>query len=133
VSREHLETVRRAWEAVITDGVPAAAGFFAEDCVLEDFPELPDRSVYKGREGVIEIERHFREMWGDFVQDPVEFVDAGDGVVVGVIEMHGQGKGSGAPLAAKAFWVHDVREGSITRMRAFTTRAQAFHAAGMTE
>jgi hypothetical protein len=42
---------------------------------MEDFPELPDHAVYVGREGALEIDRHFREMWGEFAQEPVEFID----------------------------------------------------------
>lgn len=98
---------------------------------MEDFPELPDHAVYLGRDGVREIDRHFREMWGELVQESVEFIDAGDDVVVGVIAMRGRGKGSGAPLDAQAVWVHELRAEQLARMRAFTTKAQAFRAAGL--
>jgi ketosteroid isomerase-like protein len=130
MGEENVETVRRAWETVASRGVPAALEFFAEDCVMEDFPELPDASTYLGKDGVIEIERHFRETWGDFEQEPVEFIDAGNDLVVAAVAMRGRGKGSGAPLDAQAFWVHEVRDGLIARMRAFTTRQQAFEATG---
>jgi ketosteroid isomerase-like protein len=72
-------------------------------------------------------------MWGEFVMEPVEFIDAGGDLVVAVIAMRGQGKGSGAPLAAQAVWVHELRAGKVARMRAFTTKAQAVEAAGRRE
>jgi ketosteroid isomerase-like protein len=133
MSDENVEIVRGAWRVVVDQGVEAALQFFAEDCVLEDFPEMPDRAAYEGRDGVLEIDRHFREMWGELVQEPVEFIDAGDDLVIGVIAMRGRGAGSGAPLEAPAFWVHELRDGKLARMRAFTTREQAFEAAGLRE
>jgi ketosteroid isomerase-like protein len=133
MSRENVEFVRFVWETVASRDVEAVLGYFTEDCVMEDFPELPDAAVYGGKEGVREIDRHFREMWGDFVMEPVEFIDAGDDVVVGVIAMRGRGAGSGAPLDSPAFWVHQLRDGKLARMRAFTTREQAVEAAGLSE
>ena len=117
MSQENVEVVRRAWEARVGGGPEAVLDFFTEDCVMEDFPDLPDHAVYIGREGVLEINRHFLEMWGDFVQEPVEFIDGGDDVVVAVIAMRGQGKGSGVPLDAQAVWVHELRAGKVARMQ----------------
>jgi ketosteroid isomerase-like protein len=133
MSEENVGVVRSAWDVVVTEGIEAVLPYFVEDCVLEDFPELPDHAVYHGREGVREIDRHFREMWGEFTQEPVEFIDAGGDLVVGVIAMHGRGKGSGAPMASHAFWVHQVRDGRLAHMRAFTTRSEALKAAGLPE
>jgi ketosteroid isomerase-like protein len=132
-SRWPEEIVRRAWMTIASEGPEAALDYLTEDCVMEDFPELPDHAVYAGREGALVIDRHFREMWGDFVQEPVEFIHGGDGIVVAVIAMRGQGKGSGAPLDAQAVWVHELRAGKVARMRAFTTKAQALEAAGLSE
>jgi ketosteroid isomerase-like protein len=133
MSQENVEIVRSAWNVFVTDGIEAVLPYFIEDCVLEDFPELPDHAVYHGKDGVRGIDRHFREMWGEFIQEPVEFIDAGDDLVVGVIAMQGRGKGSGAPMASEAFWVHEVRNGKLAHMRAFTTREQALEAAGISE
>jgi ketosteroid isomerase-like protein len=63
-------------------------------------------------------------------ENPVEFIDAGGNLVVAEIAMHGRGKGSGAPLDGKAFWVHELRAGKLAHMRAFTTKEQALEAAG---
>jgi ketosteroid isomerase-like protein len=137
MSEENVEIVRRVWEIVAGRGVEAAlleyAEYFTDDCVFEDFPELPDHAVYVGKEGMREIDRHFREMWGELVQEPVEFNDGGGDLVLGEVAMRGQGMGSGAPLEASAFWVHELRDGKFARMRAFTTQAEALKAAGSQE
>ena len=66
-----MEIVRRAWETRVSGEVEDVLDYFTDDCVSEDFPELPDHAVYLGREGVREIDGHFREMWGELVQEPV--------------------------------------------------------------
>ena len=133
MSQENVEVVKSAWGVMAADGVEAVLVYLTEDCDLEDFPELPDHANYVGFDGAREIDRHFREMWGELIQEPVEFIDAGENRVVAVIAMRGSGKGSGAPLDAQAVWVHELRGAKISRMRAFTTKAQALAAAGLAE
>ncbi len=133
MSEENVEIVRRAWETRVSGKVEDVLDYFTDDCVSEDFPELPDHAVYVGREGVREIDGHFREMWGELVQEPVEFIDGGNDIVVAVIAMRGHGKSSGAPLLSQAVFVHELRAGKLSSMRAFTTKAQALEAAGLSE
>ena len=125
--------VRKAWKVYSDRGIEAALEYFAEDCVLEDFPELPDRATYEGRTGFLDRNRQFADTWGDWVIEPVQFIDAGDGVVVVVTEMHGSGRGSGVPMDAPAAFVYEVRDGMIVRDRAFSSRSQALEAAGLRE
>jgi ketosteroid isomerase-like protein len=132
MSQENVEVVRQAWRSYTDQGIDAALEYYSEDCVSEDLPELPDRATYQGREGLWERNRHFVEIWGDFVAEAVEFIDAGD-VVVAVIAMRGRGKGSGAPFDLRPYFVYEVRDGSIVRDRAFTSKAQALEAAGLEE
>jgi ketosteroid isomerase-like protein len=133
MSQENVELVRVAWGVYGDRGIEAALDFFAEDCVSEDFSEMPDGGTYEGRSGALERYQRFAEIWGDFVMELVEVVDAGDGVVVAVAEMRGSGRGSGAPMDAPAAFVYDVRDGRIVRDRAFTSRAAALEAAGLSE
>ena len=80
-----------------------------------------------------QIDQHFRETWGEFDQDPREFIDSGDNLVIAVIAMRGRGVASGAPLDSEAVWVDELRDGQLARCRAFTTKAQALEAAGLSE
>ena len=131
-----MELVRHVWKAVQDRGLVAAldmsADWFAHDCVFEDFPEMADRAAYVGQAGLRARTMHFAEIWGDFVMEPREFIDAGERVVIAVVDMTGRGKGSGAPLDAQAFFVYEVGAGVIVRDRAFTSRSQALKAAGLT-
>ncbi len=132
MSQENVEIIRRAWKAYADHGIEGAAEYFAEDGVIEDFPDLPDRTTYVGREGLVERNRHFIEVWGDFVIEPVEFIDAGDLVIV-VWEIHGHGTASGAPVDSPGVFVYELRDGMVVRDRAFTSKSKALAALGLSE
>lgn len=133
MSQANVEVVRRAWEAYNDRGLDAALDYYAEDCVCEDVPDLPDPATYRGKEGARERERHFRETWVDWAWEPVEFIDAGDDIVVAMLVMRAHGRGSGAPVEVAAAFVYEVRDGRIVRDRAFTSRNDALEAAGLRE
>src|SRR6478735_4182014 len=120
MSQENVEPVRLAWEAFIAGGVEKTLGFWTEDCLFEDFPEMPDRRVRVGHEGVVEAVRNFTEPWDRLDFEPVEFIDVGQDLVIAVIALRGTGGGSGAPLNAVATWLYEMRDGKIARARAFT-------------
>ena len=133
MSRENVEIVRQAWKAYDERGIDGYLDYVAEDCVCEDFPELPDRGTYIGREGQRERYWHFVGIWGEFAMDPVEFIDAGNDVVIAVVAMTGRGEGSGAPLHAPAVFVYELRDGAVVRDRPFTSKVQALEAVGLRE
>lgn len=132
MSQQNLEIVRRLWKAYADDGINVLLDYYTEDCVVEDFPELPDRATYAGGEGIRERYRHFLETWGEFDIEPVEFINAGDAVVV-TCEVQGHGKGSGTPFAAPVVFVSELRGGKVVRDRAFTSKSEALEAAGLPE
>jgi ketosteroid isomerase-like protein len=116
----------------------AALAYYAEDCVAEDFPEMVDReAVYKGWAGMRRRDQHFRESWGESGEEyefrPLEFIDAGDGVVLVPVTMSVVGRGSGAPLETLMAFAYEVRDGKIVRDRAFTSKEAALQAAGLRE
>ena len=133
MSQENVEIVRQGWQAFSDGGIDATLVYYAEDCVSEDFPELPDRATYEGRKGLRDRNRQFADSWGDLVIEPVEFIDGSDDVVVAVVAIRGSGKGSGAPLDAPAAFVYELRDGKIVRDRPFTSRNQTLEAAGLSE
>ena len=49
--RENVEIARQAWTAFTEGGVQATLPYYAEECICEDMPELPDGAVYQGRRG----------------------------------------------------------------------------------
>ena len=133
MSQENVEIVRRAWQAYVSGGVEATFDFWTEDCVFEEFPEMPESAVYVGRDRLSEAAEHFTEMWSDLEFEPVEFIDAGENLVIAVVAYRGRGVASGAPLDALASWLYEMRDGRVSRARSFTTKQQALEAAGLRE
>lgn len=131
MSHENLEVARRAWDAFGKEGVDAALGFYAEDCVCEEVPEQPDRISHRGREGVRQRLERFADFWEDFAIEPVELIDAGEDVVVTVARVRGRGKDSGIPIEAPAAFVQEFRDGQVIRDRVFLSKAEALEAAGL--
>jgi ketosteroid isomerase-like protein len=90
---------------------------------------MPDGRSYVGREGVREAVENFTEAWEDLSFEPVEFIDAGEERVVAVIANRGRGRGSGAPMEIEVGWLYEMRDGKVTRARAFISKQQALEAA----
>ncbi len=133
MSQENVEAVRYGWEALIRGDIEAGLESYADDCVFEDFPEMPDPAVYLGHQGMVQAIEHFTQVWGGLLFEPVEFIDAGEDVVIAVVTMRGRGGGSGVPLDTTAAWLYEMRDGKVARTRAYTSKRQALDAVGLRE
>ena len=133
MSQENVEIVRRMWKDYDERGIDGVLDYFVEDCVCEDFTDMPDRATYEGKQGIRERDKHFAEIWGDLTIEPVEFIDAGEDVVVTLISIRGRGRGSGAPIDVRSAFIDEFRGGKIVRNRAFSSTTEALEAAGLEE
>jgi ketosteroid isomerase-like protein len=94
--------------------------------------ELPDVETYRGIDGARLMFTEWLEPWDEYRQEPVEFIDAGDAVIV-TYRCRGSGKGSGAEVDMEVTHVLTVRDGKVATMREYMTRKEALEAAGVTE
>jgi ketosteroid isomerase-like protein len=133
MSRENVEIVREGWRAFIERGVDGVIEYYAEDCVIEAVPEAPDQTIREGWEGMRVRYRNFSEAWESLDWEPIEFMEAGEDVVVAVVEMRGRGQVGGALIETPLTFVYELRNGRIVRDRPFTSRSQALEAAGLEE
>jgi ketosteroid isomerase-like protein len=125
----NVEVVRQVWKAYADRGIEGVLEYFAEDCVCEDFPDLPDRRTYRGRDEVREWYGGFARIWGELTITPTELIEVDSDVVVSVGSIRGRGKGSSAPVDVSAAWVSDLADGKIVRARAFRSKREALEAA----
>jgi ketosteroid isomerase-like protein len=134
MSQENVGIVRDAWSAYMAGDFERSLRCFAEDWVGDDFPGLPDEAIsYRGREGVRAREQRLREIWRELAFEPVEFIDAGDDVVVAVIALRGHARGGDVPITRPAAFVYELRDGRIVRDRIFRSRDEALEAVGLRE
>lgn len=137
MSREDVEICRRVWEefkAGVERGDPGAGfdlGLQSPDFEWVVPHGFPGPSVYRGREGFVEFFQAWTEDFDDFSLELDRFVDAGDGVVVGLFHHRGVGRASGVPVELDQGLVYELEDGKITRCRNFTDHAGALRAAGV--
>jgi ketosteroid isomerase-like protein len=91
----------------------------AEGIMLYPRAEEPGtKLVYEGMDGVIEYLGIWYSGWEEYSAEPVEFLDAGDYVVVDFREV-GIAKGSGIRVEENFAHAFKVSEGKITEWRMF--------------
>jgi ketosteroid isomerase-like protein len=68
--------------------------------------------------------------WGEYRQEPVDFIDAGNAVVV-PYRCRGTGKDSGAQVEMDVTHVYTVGDGKIASLREYMRTAEALEAVGL--
>ena len=114
---------REDWDAVFKDAAP---GFEV------DFSRAvgPWRGVF-GLDQFRRVVEEFRETWESTRQEPHEFIEAGD-LVVMHSTLHLKGRG-GIEVAARAAFVWTIRNGAIERVTMYQERQDALEDLGLSE
>jgi ketosteroid isomerase-like protein len=92
----------------------------------------PTAGVYRGHEGLRQLQREWLEAFETHHIDAERFIDAGDVIVVGY-RVTGRGKASGAAVEMHRWNVYRIRNGLVIRIDMFETKTEALEAAGLPE
>jgi ketosteroid isomerase-like protein len=129
MSRENVEVVQRIIAAFMRqDWATALNGY--DEAVELDQSRMPGGGVYHGHEGMRRFYARWIGSWDEFEANPVEFIDAGDEVIV-ILDISGTGKASGAAVAMRAADVYTVAGGKVVRQVAYPDASEALEAAGL--
>jgi ketosteroid isomerase-like protein len=130
MSQENVEIVRAAIDAYNREDWDAALKDAAPGCEI-DFSRAvgPWRGLY-GLDQWRRILGEFGETWESVRQEPHEFIEAGDLVVVPMTQ-HVKGRG-GIEVVASATFVWTIRNGAIKRSSMYQEE-EALEAAGLSE
>jgi ketosteroid isomerase-like protein len=120
----------RLWYSAVTNGdLDGIMEFFRDE--VEYLPFEESETIH----GLDAVRRYFEgwlDTWDPLQEEPTEFLDGGDHVLVG--EAHrGRGKRSGVEVAMQLWSVSLLRDGLIVRRDEFLDRAEALEAAGLQE
>lgn len=128
VSEENVEIIRRSWDHLLACGEPdwKTTG---EDVEIHDH-DIPDRGEYRGHAGVRQWFEDWGAAWAEWSFRPLEFIDAGDHVVV-LGRVTATGRDSGVKVDRQDGIVYEIRDGKIVRLDYFNSRDQALEAAGL--
>ena len=130
MSRENVEVVRRAFEALAAEDWVTLAEFFAEDCEIHDF-DIPDADVYRGPEGVLDWLAHWDTAWENWSVHDLDLRAAGDHRVLALFRLVAKGRGSGLELNRQDGVVYTVDRGKLSRLEYYPTKAAALEAVGL--
>jgi ketosteroid isomerase-like protein len=132
MSQENVEVVRDVYERWSQGDFRASLDVLDPLVLFVLRPEFPDAGTYLGRERLAEYTRGLLEPWTRFTIEAEEIADAGDSVVVAVLQ-RGVGDGSGAATEFRYFQVWSFRGRKVIRLENFRERAEALEAVGLRE
>jgi ketosteroid isomerase-like protein len=134
MSRENVEIARRFHEAWAKGDADKAFEALAEDAELDERNAVRTEmlGVYRGRAEIEAVLRHQMAVFDEWHIEALEFIDAGDQVVVPV-RITGRGKGSGVLVDATHARVWEIHDRRVTRCTLHQSKAEALEAVGLSE
>jgi ketosteroid isomerase-like protein len=134
MSEENIEAVRRVYGEWAQGNFRAGPEIYDQDVVFVQSRELgTDSGTYLGLDGVRDYMGKFLEVWERVTVEASELIEAGDSVVVKVIQ-RAVGKGSGVePAEMEYFHVWTFRGGKVIRLDVIRSREAALEAAGISD
>jgi ketosteroid isomerase-like protein len=133
VSQENVEVLRVAFAEMADGDAMAVLRVSDENVRLYPRPEEPGvRPVYEGWEGCMEYFSNWYGQWDAYEISPVEFLDAGDHVVV---VLHERGRLERSEIEIKQDFSHSfkLRDRRIIEWRMYDNHDQALDAVGLRE
>jgi len=129
MSRENLETVRRAFEAFNARNVDALVSLSTPDCEWVPFRAQLEGVVYQGHDGIRRFVSDMDDDWENFRIDPADFHDRNERVAV-VGHVSALGRGSSVQIESTAGFVFGLRDARISRVTSHSNPDAALEALG---
>ena len=127
-----MEIVRRAYEAANRGDFASVAAYLHPEIEFHTYSQSPEAGVYRGKEAV----RKYNEaLFGQFEAirfEVEELVDAGDRVAV-MSTQHAVPKGGHSEMKVHMAEVWTIRDRLLAERHSYSTKAEAFEAAGLSE
>jgi uncharacterized protein len=138
MSRENVDLVRRGYAALNQNFQSGELDFslieklWTQDCVLVPSGLLPESREMQGHAGIAQFATAQMEAFEQMWVEPLEFIEAGDRVVVPV-RFGGKARHTGIEVEFSVVHVFTVRNGKLARLDMHADKPKAFEAAGLTE
>ncbi len=92
--------------------------------------DLPDTATYRGRDAAATLLAEWFGAFEDLRVDVEEVIDAGDRVVA-VLRLHGRARGSAHEVDMSETHVLTMRDGKVTEVHEYPTKAEALEVVGL--
>ena len=119
-----LEILRESFEDFNAGRHDAWQAHWSEDVLLHELPEIPDRDLYVGLDGVREWLANLRGVLGDSRFEPYLLEEHGEYVLTGV-EARGASSGAGVPVEWRPWIVFRFKDGTVVECWGFLDESQA--------
>jgi ketosteroid isomerase-like protein len=132
VSQADIETLRAGYEAVNRGDWDTAIGAAHRDFEWKSADLVPLAGTYRGPE---EVRRFFddqRKAFEEMHNEPEQFFERGDRIVV-FVRLRARPIGSSAALLLRIAHVWTMRDGKAARCEVFPVREEALEAVGVSE
>jgi ketosteroid isomerase-like protein len=130
MSKENVEIVRLLYEAVNRGDLDVVLEFLDPSIHLDFSERVFNPAIYEGHDGARRFYAELDEVWDDFRTEPVEFIEAGDRVVV-LHRIQGVGKVSGVEVELPSTSIYSVSGGKVVAIRMYREHRDALEAAGL--
>ena len=130
MAEEYVERLRRGYAAFNEGGVEAIIDQVAPELEFSDRESAPDRETFVGGEGIVELVRLNLEAFDQLELEVLDFVDAGEVVLV-LVRMQVRGRASGVALDTEACHAWQFSEGHARRMQVYASKQRAIEALGL--
>jgi uncharacterized protein len=128
---EHaITTLRAAYAAFNRGDIETAVQALDGQIEWTEPPEFPGGGTYHGREGAKQYLAQSRAAWAEVISEPVQFIPAGDRIVV-FVHARVRPKDSHEWQEANLADVYTFRGGKAVAMRAFADRQKALRWVGV--
>ena len=135
MSQENVQAVRRSFDLYQSGELDAWLETIDPnvgwDISTHPLPDVPN--LGRGREALLtDMLATYLGGWNDYSAEVKELIDAGDQVITVLHETAKMGE-TNVPLDRDLVQVWTVRDGRLTFLRVFPTKAEALEAAGLSE
>jgi ketosteroid isomerase-like protein len=129
MSRENVQVVEAAYEALSTGGLDAFAEYWGDDIEWTTM-----RATWYGKEAGRAYLQELFDLFDEFNTEPIEFIDAAGDRVVLYLRYGGRSKLSGVTVPPEYFAiVLQIHDGKIARGVEYRSRHEALEAVGLGE
>jgi ketosteroid isomerase-like protein len=93
----------------------------------------PYSGVYHGHAEIRATWQQWKDAWDEWTPEVIEAIEVDASIVVLVTLINARGKGSGVPVRAGGASIWTIRDGKVSRVKLFQSKAEALEAVGLSE
>jgi ketosteroid isomerase-like protein len=126
---ENVDVLREAFEVFGREGAEGLLRFAHPDLEIYTEPGLINTGTYHGHEEFLAWSAQWMDAWENFSNEPREFIEVGDSIVVIPLLQKATGKGSGIEVEMELVYLVEMRDGKASRLHLYVDKDRALKVA----